>query len=121
MNIINYLEKFIGKNIIVKLKQQAQEDTTIKSFFDCPESYIINKLMGVGSVGIWLEGFSEITYLCDSDGNEISLDEQQKVCASFSVLIRWDMIEGIAVINEHDEHDVVINKIGFNLEGALKV
>ena len=60
-----YLEKFIGKNIIIKLNKNAKEDKTLKMFYE-PDSFIMNKLMGVDNAGIWLEGFTSIKRYCDN-------------------------------------------------------
>ena len=102
-----FLDRHIDKNIIVKINTLGATDKTVKMFFETG-SLIQNKLLGVDEVGIWLEGFITATINRDDDNNELPEPIEKEVTTS--VLIRWDYIECLFLVNEQNANK---NSIGF--------
>ncbi|MBO8169976.1 MAG: hypothetical protein H0Z35_12450 [Thermoanaerobacteraceae bacterium] len=110
-----YLEQFIGQNVYIELNDEARQDRTMKLFYNTHRhdgGYIMNKLLAVDEIGVWIEGFQEVTILADDEGNLLPKEQQRKEEVVASVLIPWNYIRGIFVLNDPA---VSNKKIGFNL------
>lgn len=105
-----YLDNYIGKYVIFDLVKSARQDRTMKIFYETnkEEGYIRNKLIAVDHLGIWVEGFKETTIFYDDEMNK--LDSPTKEWITFHVLIRWEYLKGVYVV---DNPDVNQAKIGF--------
>lgn len=100
---MNYLQNHIGKVIHVGLNTSGKKDRTMIRFFETDrngDSWIGNKLLGVDSLGIWIEGFSKITRYVDSNNDPIPDDQLKSEFASCSVFIPYGYIEGMTFIND---------------------
>lgn len=110
-----YLQKYIGHYVNFDLTEVARQDRTMKLFYgtDKYDSLIRNKLIAVDELGIWVEGFKETTIYADDNGNE--LEKPKKEWLTFHVLVRWEYLKGVFVV---DNPDVNEKKIGFNTKAS---
>lgn len=108
---MEYLKTFVGHVITVDLSKEAREDKMMRLFYetDTHNDFIGNKLLGVDSIGIWLEAFKDMKRLVDDDGVPIPTEEQKAESVSVSLLIPYGYIKGIACINNMK----IDRKIGF--------
>ncbi|CAJ1314513.1 hypothetical protein [Paenibacillus nuruki] len=109
---MEYLKQYVGKNIYVDLTKEGKADKILKMVYDVDrhQDLLGDKLLGVDSIGIWLEGFHNVTYFYDTEGNPISENNQVSKKEELSVLVRYEYIKGIMLINDQ----TVNQKIGFS-------
>ncbi len=93
-----FLNSYIGENIFLCLRKIAEQNTVLNYFFDI-DKIILAKLMDVDEIGIWLEGSGTMTKILDEGGNEIPKEQQIPEKRSTSILVRWEYIDDIYVLN----------------------
>ncbi|EMS73958.1 hypothetical protein [Ruminiclostridium cellobioparum] len=93
-----FLNSYIGENIFLCLRKIAEQNTVLNYFYDV-NNIIFAKLMDVDEIGIWLEGSGTMTKIMDDNGKEIPKEKQISEKRSTSILVRWEYIDDIYVLN----------------------
>ncbi len=109
-----FLNSYIGENIFLCLRKIAEQNTVLNYFYDVND-IIYAKLMDVDEIGIWLEGAGTITKIIDDGGNEIPKEKQVSQKRSTSILVRWEYIDDIYVLNPGEKK---IKPMGFRFDPA---
>lgn len=100
-----FLSNYIGENIFVSLRKGSEQNAVLNHFFDT-DSILYVKLMDVDELGIWLEGFGIMVKLIDEAGEEIPEDKQTTEKRTTSVLVRWEYIDDVYVINQEEKKEI---------------
>lgn len=100
-----FLSNYIGESIFVSLRKGSEHNAVLSYFFDT-DSIIFDKLMAVDELGIWLEGYGTVTKLIDETGEEIPEDKQVGEKRTTSVLVRWEYIDDVYVLNQEEKKEV---------------
>lgn len=105
-----YLEEYIGHHVTFELTDQAKDEKLMKSFYksDKNPGYIRNKLIATDQLGLWVQGFKETTTYFDDD--MIELIEPRTEMVTYHVLVRWEYIRGVFVVENPSKTE---KKIGF--------
>lgn len=107
-----FLNSYIGENIFLSLRKIAEQNTVLNYFFDI-DKIILAKLMDVDEIGIWLEGSGTMTKIMDEGGKEIPEEQQIPEKRSTSILVRWEYIDDIYVLNPGEKN---IKHVGFRFD-----
>ncbi len=107
-----FLNNFIGENIFLSIRKIAEQNTVLNYFFDI-DKVILAKLMDVDEIGIWLEGSGTMTKILDEGENEIPIEQQIPEKISTSILVRWEYIDDIYVLNLGENK---IKHVGFRFD-----
>jgi len=106
-----YLETYVGNYVTFNLIDSAKHEKTLNVFYDTEKNddLIRNKLIAVDQLGIWVEGFKNTTIFYDD--NMTKLEKPIEKYITFHVLIRWEYLGGIFVVENPEFNE---KKIGFN-------
>ncbi|MDF2988376.1 MAG: hypothetical protein K0R50_3886 [Eubacterium sp.] len=104
-----FLNSYIGEYIFLSLRKIAEQNAVLNYFYDI-DNIIYVKLMDVDEIGVWLEGSGTMTKIMDETGNEIPSELQLPERRSASILVRWEYIDDIYVLNPGEKK---IKPMGF--------
>ncbi len=107
-----FLNSYIGENIFLSLRKIAEQNAVLNYFYDI-DNIIYAKLMDIDEIGIWLEGAGTMTKIMDETGNEIPPEHQIPERKSTSILVRWEYIDDIYVLNPGEKK---IQPMGFRFD-----
>lgn len=107
-----FLTNYVGEEIFINLRRGSEQNEVLNYFFDTSK-ILINKLIDVDELGIWLEGAGIMTKLVDESGKEIPKEQQKPEKRSTSVLVRWEYIDDIYVVNPGEKEET---PIGFRFD-----
>lgn len=107
-----FLNSYIGESVFLSLRKIAEQNAVLNYFYDI-DKIIYAKLIDVDEIGIWLEGAGTITRLLDDNGKEIPKEQQVSEKSSASILVRWEYVDDIYVLNPGEKKQKLM---GFRFE-----
>lgn len=107
-----FLNSYIGESIFISLRKAAEQNAVLSYFYDI-NNIIFARLMDVDEIGIWLEGAGTMTMLLDENGNEIPKEQQVSENRATSILVRWEYVDDIYVLNPGEKK---MKQMGFRFD-----